>query len=125
MNNLAYDDRFGWSLPPNITRSAALADMQRQEAAPSTDPAKLPAGLIQQLGPGYNGTVPVLYVNSVWLCSQPSMECVVDPTTEAQRACLLTAYTRVNPDVVSGQSGGGASYGVSVVLPAVLGSVGA
>src|SRR5512139_3379082 len=46
--NFAYDDRFGWTLPTNLTRSAALTDMQRQEAAPtSNDPNKLPADLIQ------------------------------------------------------------------------------
>lgn len=127
LKNVSYDDRFGWTLPPGTKRSTAIQAMQQQAASAqaSNDPTRLPADLIQQLGPGYNGTLPVLYINSVWLCPQPNMECTAQPAFAAQRACLLQAYTKVNPDVVGQQSGGGgASYGVSVVLPAVLGSVG-
>lgn len=133
LSNFAYDDRFGWTLPPNLTRSEALEAMRQQQeadaaAASSSSTAsnaskKLPSALVQQLGPGYNGTLPVLYVNSAWLCSEPSAQCTAQQTTEGQRACLLQAYTALNPDVVD-PSGGGRSYGVSVVLPAVLASVG-
>lgn len=132
LSNFAYNDRFGWTLPPNLTRSAALAAMQQQQDAaaaasnstPYTNATQLPVDLVQQLGPGYNGTLPVLYVNSVWLCSQPSAQCSAQTSPVAQRACLLQAYTALNPDVADPSASGGRSYGVAVVLPAVLASVG-
>lgn len=102
-------------------QTAASAD-----AAPTAnqDPGKLPNDLIQQLGPGYNGTFSVHYINSTWLCQQPSAECARQANSTAQKACLLQAYTRINPDVVGAAAGSGGSCGVQVVLPAVLGSVG-
>lgn len=133
--DFAYEDRFGWTLPVNITRPESLSLMDQQIAAgqaanattaAAEDPRKLPADLIRQLGPGYNGTLPVHYINSTWLCQQPSAECTRQANSTAQKACLLQGYTKVNPDVVAAAAAGdpGRNYGVQVVLPAVLGSVG-
>lgn len=130
LHDFAYEDRFAWSLPPKLTRPAAKAV---QAAATNTtntptdeDPKALPEALVKQLGPGYNATLPVHYVNSTWLCERPSSECAQQPNSTAQKACLLQAYTRINPDVLAAAAAGGSggSYGVHVVLPAVLGSVG-
>lgn len=77
--------------------------------------------LRQRLG----GSLPVHFVNSVFICRQPSTVCT-------GTACLLAKYAEMDPDkaagyvpaVLSSASDSGRSYGLSVVLPAVLGSVG-
>lgn len=130
MQDFAYNDRFAWTLTPNLPRSEAI-DAIQQELAAQQNPAnasaqhpnRLPSDLIKQLGPGYNGTLPVRYINSAWLCQQPSAACAREPDLTAQKACLLQGYTRINPDVV-GSAAPSRNYGVQVVLPAVLGSVG-
>jgi hypothetical protein len=130
--NYAYSDRFSWTLPSDLSRSDALGAMHQadtaagQTLAPTAaqDRRKLPNDLIQQLGPGYTGTFVVHYINSTWLCQQPSAECARQPNSTAQKACLLQAYTRINPDAVGAAAASTGNYGVQVVLPAVLGSVG-
>lgn len=128
--DFAYNDSFGWTLPQNLTRPDALQLMQsaaQDNQATNSTPEqqqKLPNDLVQQLGPGYNGTLPVRYINSVWVCQQPSAACASQPNSTAQRACLLQAYTQVNPDRAAAAADPGGNYGVQVVLPAVLASVG-
>jgi hypothetical protein len=129
--DFAYLDRFAWTLPPNLPRSEAIDGIKQELAAAdqnpgngsSQNPNRLPKDLIKQLGPGYNGTLPVRYINSAWLCQQPSAACAKEANLSAQKACLLQAYTLINPDVV-GEAAPSGNYGVQVILPAVLGSVG-
>jgi len=129
--DFAYNDRFGWTLPQNLTRPDALQlmqpaaqDNQATNSTPEQQQQQLPKDLVQQLGPGYNGTLPVHYINSVWVCQQPSAACASQPNSTAQRVCLLQAYTQVNPDRAAAAADPGGNYGVQVVLPAVLASVG-
>lgn len=131
LHDFAYEDRFAWSLPPKLTRPAAkavhfAATANTTNTSADGDSKVLPAALVKQLGPGYNATLPVHYINSTWLCEHPSAGCVQQPNSNTQKACLLLAYTRINPDVLATAAAGGSggSYGVRVVLPAVLASVG-
>lgn len=120
-----------------MTRTQALQSAQQpQPQSPSPNSSSssgpdanksLPSELVQQLGPGYtSGSLPVHYINSAWLCEQPSAACTAVPNTSGQSVCLLQGYTRINPDVVGAAgdpNAGGYNYGVQVVLPAVLVSV--
>jgi hypothetical protein len=130
LQDFAYNDRFAWTLPSNLSRSDAIEAIQEELAAQQNpangsaqNPNRLPSDLIKQLGPGYNGTLPVRYINSAWLCQQPSAACAREANLTAQKACLLQGYTRINPDVI-GAAAPSRNYGVQVVLPAVLGAVG-
>jgi hypothetical protein len=77
--------------------------------------------LQQRLG----GSLPVQFVNSVFICRKPSTACT-------GTACLLAKYAGMDPDTAAGYVPAGPasasdprrSHGLSVVLPAVLGSVG-
>jgi hypothetical protein len=140
----AYRDRFAWSRPLNTTPAAPnspgqLPDSvngstQQQEAQPEQ---QLPPALVQRLGTGYNSTqgLPVQYINSTAVCQQPSAVCANASTNGTQNACLLAEYSRLDPDAVAGagaETGAGVEaaapagrdYGISVILPAVLASVG-
>jgi hypothetical protein len=130
----AYNDRFGWTQPG----SAAATDpgAAPAPAARSTDSSnttaqqqqQLPAALVDRLGTGYNGSLPVRYLNSTFICQQRSDACAstAGATNGTQSACLLAEYARFDPDAAAGAvaAAGGGNYGVSVILPAVLGSVG-
>lgn len=68
--------------------------------------------------------LPVHFVNSALVCHQPLTACTGTP-------CLLSRYAAMDPDTAAGyvpaapaSDDPGRSYGVSVVLPAMLGSVG-
>jgi hypothetical protein len=132
LRDLAYDDAFGWSLPTNITRPALLSALQ-QQASGGQDPQAQALqvqdrALTMQLGPGYNGTVPVRYVDSLWVCGAPAAACAGLQDSAAVRTCLHAHYAAINPDVLAAAAAAGAqgsgSHGVRVVLPAVLGAVG-
>lgn len=105
LSDFAYTDRFGWAFPPSVSRSEAFAAPTSDKyhlhvLANDTDYThrqgkQLPAFLIQQLGPGYNGTFPVRYINSMWLCEQPSSTCSKPPSSGGYSDCLLQEYTNL------------------------------
>jgi hypothetical protein len=77
----------------------------------------------------------VQYINSAAVCQQPSAVCANASTNGTQSACLLAEYSRLDPDAIAGagaETGAGVEaaapagrdYGISVILPAVLASVG-
>jgi len=130
LSDFAYSDRFSWTLPTNTTRAAALAaTAAHSQSNTTTQQGYLPPALLQRLGPGYNGSLPVHYINSTWMCEQPSAACTGQPTNGTGSPCLLAAYAELDPDAAAtgpaaGSAGSSNNHGVSVVLPAVLGSVG-
>jgi hypothetical protein len=133
LRDFAYSDPYAWGLPPNTSTSAAaqLAAAAgpggASSAASNQSNASSAPSPATQLSPGYNASVPVHYINSSWLCEQPSAACSGGRDPTQQHACLLAAYASRDPDaayVEPSAGGGGPSYGVGVVLPAVLGSIG-
>lgn len=118
----AYNDRFAWSrssATSNQTDSVNATDKGQQQQ-------QLPEALVQHLGAGYAGTFPVRYINSTFVCQQPSAVCASAPVNGTQSACLLAEYAQLDPDAAAGVAAAGdpgRNYGLSVVLPAVLGSV--
>lgn len=133
----AYNDRFAWTQPGAGTSPAAAhaptagnadsvnATGQQQQQQ------QLPPALIERLGTGYNGSLPVRYINSTVVCQQPSAACASAPGgggNGTNNACLLAEYAALDPDAAAGAAAGGGdpgrNYGLSVILPAVLGSVG-
>jgi hypothetical protein len=128
----AYNDRFAWGQPGSEAAAkpgaAPAAAARSADSANTTAQQQLPPALVNRLGTGYNGSLPVHYINSTFICQQPSLACASRPgtTNGTQSACLLAEYARFDPDAAAGAAtaAGSSNYGVSVILPAVLGSVG-
>jgi hypothetical protein len=97
LHDYAYSDRFGWGLPSEVTRSAALAANPAAAINSSSSNAthQLPSQLQQRLGPGYNSSVPVHYINSVFMCQQPSASCAHQPSEGIKSPCLLAEYAKI------------------------------
>eukprot|EP00878_Enallax_costatus_P002645 GHUV01002830.1.p1 GENE.GHUV01002830.1~~GHUV01002830.1.p1 ORF type:complete len:787 (+),score=114.21 GHUV01002830.1:311-2362(+) len=111
-------------------QAALLTDIAVSDPHGWIDDAATPGN--DQPGPGgYNGSFTVRYINSVWLCPQPLSVADCSNINDAA-GCLVAAYDRANPDnlLVPGaaayrlqQKEARRTYGVKVVLPAVLASV--
>lgn len=128
--NFAYSDRFAWRDPAGSGTGAPAAAAPDRTNATAQQQQQLPPAVTSRLGSGYTSSLPVRYINSTFVCQQPSAACADAPSNGTRSACLLAAYVRLDPDAAAGAGGGaaggapGRNYGVSVVLPAVLASVG-
>lgn len=114
-------------------KAAMLVDVATSDPHGWIDDAAQNDNTAEQPGLGsYNGTFTVRYINSAWLCPQPLA--VADCSNmEDPEGCLAAAYDRANPDnmLLPGaaayrvqQEQAHKTYGVRVILPAVLASVG-
>jgi hypothetical protein len=123
----AYDDRFAWSPSPNASSPGAANETDSANSpSQARQQQQLPEALTQRLGPGYSDVLPVRYINSTFICQQPSVVCASTPVNGTQSACLLAEYAKLDPDAAAGVEAAGdpgRNYGLSVVLPAVLVSV--
>lgn len=130
--DFAYNDRFAWDNPAGSGTgdAAAAAAPDDTNATAQQQREQLPPAVTSRLGSGYSSSLPVHYINSTFVCQQPSAACADAPSNGTRSACLLAAYARLDPDAAAGAGEGaavgapGRKYGVSVVLPAVLASVG-
>lgn len=134
LHNFSYTDLFGWGLPADNNAQTPPAPVG--PAGNSTPAQQLPPALVQRLGLGYMYTsgLKVHFINSTWLCGQPSAACASQPTNGTHSPCLLDAYAAFMNDSDAAAAAAEAAaaaamqdpgnYGVSGVLPAVLASVG-
>jgi hypothetical protein len=134
LKDFAYTDPHGWqntsqaaaaaaAAPGNSSAANATQQQQQQGAVYGSD--------VDAVGGSYSGTFVIHYTQSASLCMQP-IPTAACPDPRNASACLAAEYERLNPDrlMVPGAAAYRAAegqrkrrYGVTVVLPAVLGSV--
>ncbi|KAF6258032.1 hypothetical protein COO60DRAFT_1693831 [Scenedesmus sp. NREL 46B-D3] len=145
LRDYAAAEPYGWVAAANApTSAAAAAAAAAASGGASSSPqqqqkrAAVYGSEVDTLNGSYSGTFLIRYANSSLLCTQPTAaaDCPGQDPGNAT-ACVAAAYQRRNPDrllepgaaayAAAGarwrEQQSGRSYGVTVVLPAVLASV--